>query len=149
MARAENDREARLRASRQLGKANRSIAAIRNFYIANAMLAGIVLGLMLLAEAPPLYAGIAAAVFLAALAGIRGVRSEPFLWTLGAAAVWTLVVGLQVATGAVLGLYFFLSCAWALGCWFMLPTTRRVRDLMRENPDLWIARRMRDRGTGA
>jgi hypothetical protein len=149
MATGSGDREARLRASRELGKANRAIGAIRSFYVANAMLAGLVLGLMLLAEAGGLYIGISAAVFLVALAGIRGVRSEPFLWTLGAAVVWTLLVALMLAAGAAGGVYFFLSCAWALGCWLILITTHGVRDLIRKNPDLWIARRMRDRGTGA
>jgi uncharacterized MAPEG superfamily protein len=145
MARPDDDREARLLASRQLGRAKRTIHAIRNFYIANAMLAGLVLGVVLLAGAPPLFIAIAAAVFLLTLAGIRGVRSEPFLWTLGAAAVWTLLVVAEIVAGAAArpNIWFFLHCTWALGCWLMLPTTRRVRELLRAHPDLWVSRQMR------
>lgn len=147
MAPGDEERKERLRASRELGRANRSIAAVRSFYIANAMLAGIVLGVMLLAEASAVAVAIAAAVFLVALAGIRGVRTEPYLWTLGAALVWTALVAFQVAIGAYGGLMFFLSCAWTLGCWVMLPTTLRVRELLKAHPDLRIARKMRERGT--
>jgi hypothetical protein len=75
------------------------------------------------------------------------VRKEPFLWTLGAAAVWTLfsfaLIALGVARAA--GIWFFVVCAWALGCWLMLPTTRRVRELLGKHPDLWVARQMRGR----
>ena len=152
MAGRSDDPEERLLASRELGRANRAIGAIRNFYIANAMMAGAVLGVLLLAKAPPLPTVISAAIFALALAGIRGVRSEPFLWTLGAASVWTLLVALQIATGAWCtregkpsGL-FIVTCLWVLGCWTILAKTRRVRDVLREHPDLRIARQMRGRG---
>jgi uncharacterized MAPEG superfamily protein len=152
MARQDDDAEARLLASRELGKANRAILAIRNFYIANAMIAGLVLAVLLLGKAGPLYTVIGAVIFVLALAGIRGVRSEPFLWTLGAASVWTLLVALQVATGAWRTpegkptLPFIVACLWTLGCWMLLSRTRRVRDVLREHPDLWISRKMRGRG---
>lgn len=145
MARRDDDAEARLLASRELGKANRTIRAIRSFYIANAMIAGLVLGVMLLVKAPPLFTGVSVGIFLLTLAGIRGVRSEPFLWTLGVAAVWTLLVLLQIALGSVRDIGFFLSCAWTIGCWTMLPSTRRVHELLRKHPDLWISRKMQGR----
>src|SRR5262245_18837707 len=152
MAGRSDDPEERLLASRELGRANRAIGAIRNFYIANAMIAGALLGFMLLAKAPPLVTVIGAVIFALALAGIRGVRSEPFLWTLGAASVWTLLVALQLATGTwstvdgKTSILFIVTCLWVAGCWVILAKTRRVRDVLREHPDLWIARKMRGRG---
>jgi hypothetical protein len=62
--------------------------------------------------------------------------------------VWTLLVAAQIAAGAWRkpSIWFFLQCAWVLGCWTLLPKTRRVRDVLREHPDLWISRKMRGRG---
>lgn len=148
MAGRDDDREARLRASRELGKAKRAMQAIRSLYVATAILAGVMLALGLLADAGPVFIGTYAVVFVAALFGIRGVNTEPFLWTLGAAVFWTLDVAARLALGTARssGMWFFVICAWALGCWMMLPSTRRVRELIRKHPDLWIARRMPGRG---
>lgn len=145
MARTDDDREARLLASRELGRAKRSIQAVQSLYVASAILACILFLLLFLGGAGPLVKAVFGAGFLLAIWGIWGVKSEPFLWTIGAAAFWTLVAGSLIAAGAAraAGIWFFVVCAWALGCWVMLPTTRRVKELLRAHPDLSVSRKMR------
>lgn len=139
--------EDRLLVARELGKANRAITAIRSFYLANAILSGVALAVVALATPTSVVTFVIGAIFLLAVTGISQVRKEPFVWTLGLAAVWTFVVVGSVVSGNARGYAFFLSCAWALGCWMMLPSTRRVRELLRAHPDLWIARRMAGRAS--
>lgn len=79
--------EDRLVVAREFGKAKRAITAIRSVYLANASLSGVALAVV--APAPPTSVVTFAigGIFLLAVTGISQVRKEPFVRTLGLAAV--------------------------------------------------------------
>lgn len=134
-------------ASRELGRAKRSIGAIRNFYIANAILWGVPLALVLLVPGQVLLKAIFAAGFLFMVAGAAQVRNQPFVWSILIASIWTLYLASHVVRGGrLMSLGFLLSLGWTLGCWMMVPTTVRVNKLIAQHPDLWISKKMRPGG---
>ena len=145
-----NDAEAMERrlASRELGKARRSIAAIRNFYLANIILCGVILLFMWMANASTIATGAAALATMAMIAGYMQIKQQPFLWSIIIASVWTVLMAMMANAG-FLGpnLMTFLGGAWTLGCWMMLPTTTRVNKLLAEHPDLWVSKKMTGGGT--
>ncbi|MHC4954785.1 MAG: hypothetical protein ACYTGZ_12940 [Planctomycetota bacterium] len=130
-------------ASRELGKANRSIAAIRNFYLANVILCSVVLLLVWLAGAPLLLTVVASGAALFMVAGYVQIQKQPYVWSLIIACIWTVIVAGMAFTGGLgPNLNTFLACAWTLGCWMMLPTTTRVTKLRAQYPDLWVSKKM-------
>ncbi|MHC4849799.1 MAG: hypothetical protein ACYTEG_15280 [Planctomycetota bacterium] len=131
-------------ASRELGKARRSIDAIRSFYLANIILCGVILLFVWLGEASGLTIGVAALATGAMVAGFMQIRTRPFVWSLIIACVWTVLMALMGNAGLLMppNLLTFLGGAWTLGCWMMLPTTTRVNKLLAEHPDLWISKKM-------
>lgn len=131
MAPHDDDRKARLIASRERGSIKRGMATFRSLYAANA----IATALLAVLSAEPLFRAIYGVAFIASVVGIGRVRSEPFLWTLGAAVFWTLQAGLRVVQGGVVEFWFFVVCFWAACCWLMLPSARRMRELVRKHPE--------------
>jgi len=135
-------------ASRELGKARRSIAAIRNFYLTNVILSLLVFVPLVLSDAPTLWKALAGAVAAFMIAGYVQIAKDPFTWSLIIASVWTLMIAAGAYKGTLrLDLWGVLAGIWTLGCWMMLPTTTRVKRLLAEYPDLWISRKMTGRGT--
>jgi len=132
-------------ASRELGKAKRSIEAIRNFYKANLILCAIVTGALAMFGAAPVVLALAGGATVFMCVGMLQIANKPFEWSLAIAVIWTLIMGAH-AYGGGLGpnLTTFLGGAWTLGCWIMLPTTRRVNRLLGQYPDLWVAKKMRN-----
>jgi hypothetical protein len=133
-------------ASRELGRAKRAVAAIRNFYIANAILWGVPLLFALLADAKVL-AAILGAGFLFMVIGIFQVRKQPFLWAMLIAVIWTLyVLSHLILGGRVMSMGFVLPLLWTIGCWSMLATTSRMNDLLSAFPDLRVSQQLRPGG---
>lgn len=139
----------RRQASRALGKARRSIEAIRNFYIANIMLSALVLGVFWLAEAsmPYLAGGVIALGVM--VTGYIQIQKQPYVWSIVIACIWTAIMGLASLGGVLsLNLYTFLGGVWTAGCWMMVPTTKKANDLLEQYPDLWVSKKMATEGTG-
>lgn len=135
----------RREANRELGKARKGIEAVRAFYICNAMLSGIALALSFMANLGPFAIGIAGVLFAVAIAGTLRVRKEPFAWSLVLAIGWTINVLAMVALGAAgADCSFVFACLWTLGCWYAVRATSRAAQLMKENPDLRITRKIKD-----
>jgi len=131
-------------ANRELGRAKKGIEAARSFYIANAVIAGILLAFSLLLGGGALAAGVFGGLLLLAIVGATQIRKQPFGWSLVLAMGWTLLVAVRVVTtGLSISVPFGLMCLWTLGCWFSVRATSRAAHLMKENPDLRITRRIK------
>jgi len=142
-----DDATERRLAIRELGRARRSIGAVRNFYMTNAILWGIMLLGFLLAEGQGIFIAVAGLGFAFMVAGILQVRKQPFLWSILIASIWTLYLALYLFQGGRLtSTGFLVSASWTLGCWMMLPTTVGVNKLLAQYPDLWISKKMRPGG---
>ena len=134
-------------ASRELGRAKRTIGAIRSFYVANAILWGVPLVFVLLFSGNIVAKAVFGAGFALMVVGASKVREQPFAWSILIASIWTVAVVGWVALGATLmSINFLLAAGWTLGCWMMLPTTVRVNKLLEQYPDLWISKKMRPGG---
>ena len=135
----------RREANRELGKARRGVEAVRAFYICNAMLAGVLLALAALGDMGAIAIGVLGVLFALSIAGTLRVRKEPFAWSLVLAIGWTLNVLAMAALGAAsANCIFVFSCLWTRGCWYAVRATSRAAQLMKENPDLRIARKIRE-----
>ncbi len=146
MSRPTDEATERRLASRELGQAQRKILAIRNFYIANAILWGFPMLFSLLLPwflLKALFVG----GFVLMITGAVRVRQSPFVWSILIAAIWTVVVVGWIGFGfEVASIRFALAAIWTVGCWLMLPATVRVKALIARHPDLWISKRMQPGG---
>jgi hypothetical protein len=134
-------------ASRELGKARRSIAAIRNFYLTNVILSLLIAVPTALSDGPMLWKALTGAVAAFMIAGYVQIAKDPFVWSLIIASIWSVLLAAAAYKGVLkMNLYTILGVLWTLGCWMMLPTTTRVNKLLAQYPDLWIAKKMTGRG---
>jgi len=87
--------------------------------------------------------GLAAGATLLMVAGYVQIQKEPYTWSLIIAGIWTAILAMQAISGNVgPDVQTFLAGAWTLGCWMMVPTTKRMKQLLAQHPDLWVAQRI-------
>jgi len=135
-------------ASRELGRARRSIAAIKNFYLTNVILSLIIFGLTLMADAPMIWRVVMGSISAVMITGWLRIATEPFVWSLIIASIWTVELAARAYKGLfVLNLWTILLCIWTFGCWMMLPAASRATKLLAQYPDLWISKKMTGRAT--
>ncbi len=150
--------ERRSAVARELHGLHKTIRAVRMFFVAVAVLAGtFAVSFALVAgqsasERYLLTLGVLTAVLIASIVGAIQVPFHPFAWGLVVAIVVTLgegaflwvypeeLAGLVFGKEKVVGLVT-MTCAW-----IAVPRLKHVRDLIREQPDLFVVRRIR--GTG-
>ena len=136
----------RRQANRELGRAKRTIDAIRNFYITNLVWCALIFGALFLVRAPRSWLLIAFAVTAFMAVGVAQIRSRPYIWSLMIAVIWVVLMGAWALSGTLrLNVWSFLGGAWVIGCWWMVPRTKQVEDLLDKYPDLWIAKKMGSR----
>ena len=120
----------------------------KQLYLANVILCAVILLLFWVGKVPILLLGFAGGATLFMVAGYVMVQKEPYTWSLLIACIWTGIVALRAYTGNLgPNLETFLACTWTLGCWIMVPTTKRVKTLLAQHPDLWVAKKMADDGS--
>lgn len=155
-ARAEGTRSgdalSRGRASGELGRALRTIGTLRWFFVAGAVLSGVLLAMAFLAfrkfegmedfeefrSAALLATVIFAIQTLLMATGALLVRRQPFLWAVVLASFVTLTTALGFAQGGIP----ILGTIWSIALWAAVRTTLPVKRLLAEFPDLRIARKM-------
>ena len=137
-------------ASRELGRANRAIQAVRTFLIVLAVINGIV-GVALLHFAGEVWESERSAYWIEGLVragltcvlvvGAVRIRRQPIVWTTVAAVLQSLGVGVaMLAGGGSIGIAF--GIVFALGCWAALGAVRRAAPLIEEYGDLRMARKL-------
>ncbi|MBI1853750.1 MAG: hypothetical protein HYR85_25725 [Planctomycetes bacterium] len=131
------------------------LRALRGVYVCGAIVWGAFLGVFAFAlfavqssdsleDSGPIWLGasLAAAALVVFVVGAWKIVEQPFLWSVLMASITTLNVVVSIAErGFTLGTLWGIS--FTAATWIAVTYASRVRELMREFPDLWISRKLK------